>query len=125
MAVTDEKVVSGEIKLPDGPGHERQKVAIVGGGVWELLERRRDDAVRFNRRAQAPRHMQERKNIRLREEIAKDLQHLFASAHAGEPILDDRDAARAHEACLGQVLPPINQKIINRLLHRNGRRPAG
>jgi hypothetical protein len=46
------------------------------------------DPVLFNSRRNGTLDMEERIKVSLRENLAKDLQALFSSSHAGQPVMD-------------------------------------
>ena len=58
----------------------------------DVLERRRADVHRLDRRAQLPSLVDEGVKGRVGEGLAEDFEAFFAASHAGEPVVDECDA---------------------------------
>ncbi len=101
MAGRDDEIEAGEIQALDGAGKKRQVPAVVPAQEGGALQEAGADRVALELRGDRAREVEEGVDRRLREEAGDRLEHLLAAAHAGQPVVDQRDAAglaRVHRA---------------------------
>jgi hypothetical protein len=65
-------------------------------GEREPLDERRVDAMALDRRIDGAPHVDQRVDVGVGIELTQRVEHLLAAAHAGEPVVDQRDA---HPTC--------------------------
>src|SRR5262245_29983681 len=102
MAGRDDEVVVREIERLDGPRVEADESPVAAPSEREPRDPGLDHAAVLDRGRDAAATMHQRVEIRLREDLAEDLEALFAAAHAGQPVVDQRDPERlrSHRAQL-------------------------
>jgi hypothetical protein len=88
MAGTDDKIIPFEIELLDGHGEKGKIISVRGGCLWKMLNERGFDIHPFDDIGQLVLHIEEGKEIRLRIELAEDLEAFLSSPHACEPIMN-------------------------------------
>ena len=64
-------------------------MAIASPGEPHALEKTCRDAVTLNQRRDRSAFVDEREDVGVRMEFAEHFEHALASAHAGEPVVDD------------------------------------
>ena len=77
---------------------------VVAVDAGNLLERRGGDVVRFDGAVDFPRDVDERENVRLREDLAEEFEYLFPAAHPGEPIMNKCDAAAVRHGAASHLI---------------------
>jgi hypothetical protein len=78
----------GKVEPADGGRKERQVVAVAALGAGQALDERRLDAPVLDGGRHRARHVEEREEIGLGEELAEDFEAALAAPHAGEPVVD-------------------------------------
>jgi len=85
------QVEAVEIELLDGHREERQAVTVVPADGGQVLQQARVRLEPLDCRRNRSPHVHEREELGIRKTLAEDLQHFFAAAHPGEPVVDDRE----------------------------------
>jgi hypothetical protein len=92
MAARNDQVEAVQVERFDGGGEERQIVPIPLRGPGQVLDERRVQRPGGDATGHGTRHVQERENLRIGAEDAQRVQHLLASPHSGQPVMDERDS---------------------------------
>ena len=88
----DDEVVGIQVELLNGHGEKRQVLPIELAGEGQPVNRRLRDQASFNDRGDRALEIDQREQVRGREELAKDFKRLLPAAHAGDPVVDEGDA---------------------------------
>ena len=99
MAQADDSIEPVEGKLLDGRRKKRQIVAIELPDAGEPLHERGVDAQPLDSWRDRAADVHERKDFSVRKPLAHDLERLLTAAHAGEPVVDDRQPQRPIPFC--------------------------
>ena len=88
-----------------GARKEREEPSIVGDGAREPLEPRCVDGSSLHDLTRdAPLEMEEREDLRLRDDLENRLENLLPASHAGQPVVNDRDSQPGEIGNLRQTL---------------------
>ena len=96
MADADDKIEAIEGELLDGRREQRQVVAVVALHERQPLHERGVYRQAFDRRRHGPALVDQREQFGLRKPLAQDFEHLLAAAHAGQPVVHEREARLRH-----------------------------
>jgi hypothetical protein len=92
MAETDDRVEAIEIELLDGQRKEREIVAIEPPDERQMLDERGVRPQAFDRRGNRPADVNQREELGVRKPLAQHFERLLAAAHAGQPVVHERQA---------------------------------
>src|SRR5207247_9116392 len=81
-----------------GGGEEGQVVAVAALGGGQVLDEGGPDVPRLQGRGHRAAHVEQGEDGSGREEAGQGEKHLLPAAHAGEPVVDERDL----QGCSGQ-----------------------
>ena len=84
------EVVAAEIEAADGGGKQRQVPAVPGRRAGQPLDERGDDAAPLDDGGDGARHVDQREEVGLGEQLAEHLETALAAAHSREPVVDQR-----------------------------------
>ena len=91
VARRQHQIVAGEVEALHRGREQRQVVAVAPLGLRQALDERGHDAALLDHGRDGSRHVQERVEVGGGKQLAEHLEAALAAAHAGEPIVDERD----------------------------------
>lgn len=91
VAGADDKIVRIQIELFDGEGKQREVFAVEPAGEWQPLDGGSPDDPFLDHFRGGSGNVDERKQVRGREQLAEDFEGFLASAKPGEPVVDQGD----------------------------------
>ncbi len=106
----DHEVEAGEVEGGGGGREEGQVAAVVRLDSGQVLDEGRADVARLELRGHGAAHVQEREDGRVGKQAGQREQHLLATAHARQPVVDERGGRRCQRAfsaaaCAGTLTP--------------------
>ena len=90
VAGGDDQIEGAEVPCPHRAREERQQRPVVADPRGEPLQARGVDGVRLDLRGDAALKMKEREDLRAGNHVEDALEHRLPTAHAGQPVVDDR-----------------------------------
>jgi hypothetical protein len=91
VARADHEIEPIEIELLDECREKRQALAVVVPDTRQQLEERSVHPTVLDGRGYRPTHVEQREQLGIRKPLAQDVEHFFAAAHPGEPVVDECD----------------------------------
>ena len=92
MARADDEVVAAEIDALDRRWKERQQAPVVARGERQALQPRRVNAMTLDPAGYRSGHVEQREDVGVGTDLAQRFEDPLSAAHAGEPVMDERNA---------------------------------
>src|SRR5262249_245235 len=87
MAATEYNIIRAEIERFNSHRHQGQIPAVVPRAPGQVLDQRGTRTMAFDGGRDTPRHVHQREEISLREELAEHFEALLTATHPGQPIM--------------------------------------